>query len=168
MADDTARPGLGMIWAWARGGVIGADGSMPWRLPEDLAHFKATTTGSPVIMGRVTWDSLPARNRPLPGRRNIVVTRDGSWRAEGAEVAQSPSAALELVGDESAWVMGGAQIYAALLPSADHLEVTEIDADFDGDTHLPPLGPEWSPAPGPWLRSGRGGLRYRFVSYRRV
>lgn len=168
MAGDTARPGLGMIWAWARGGVIGADGSMPWRLPEDLAHFKAMTTGSPVIMGRVTWDSLPARNRPLPGRRNIVVTRDGSWRAEGAEVAQSPSAALELVGDEPAWVMGGAQIYAALLPSADRLEVTEIDADFDGDTHLPALGPEWSPTPGPWLHSERGGLRYRFVSYRRV
>lgn len=158
---------LGMIWAWARGGVIGADGTMPWRLPEDLAHFKATTSGHPVIMGRVTWDSLPERNRPLPGRRNIVITRDPSWRADGAEVAQSPSAALELVGQDDAWVMGGAQIYAALLPLADHLEVTEIDADFDGDTCLPELGPEWEPSPGPWQDSARGGLRYRFVSHRR-
>lgn len=158
---------LGMIWAWARGGVIGADGTMPWRLPEDLAHFKATTSGHPVIMGRATWDSLPPRNRPLPGRRNIVITRSPDWRADGAEMAQSPTAAMELVGDEPAWVMGGAQIYAAMLPLADHLEVTEIDADFDGDTHLPALGPEWLPEPGPWQVSERGGLRYRFVRYHR-
>lgn len=158
---------LGMIWAWARGGVIGADGTMPWRLPEDLAHFKATTSGHPVIMGRVTWDSLPAPSRPLPGRRNIVVTRDPSWEADGAEVAQSPSAALELAGDDLTWVMGGAQIYAAMLPLADRCEVTEIDADFDGDTSLPPLGPEWLAEPGEWRVSERSGLRYRFVSYRR-
>lgn len=158
---------LGMIWAWARGGVIGADGTMPWRLPEDLAHFKATTSGCAVIMGRVTWDSLPPRSRPLPGRRNIVITRDPAWAAAGAEVAHSPAAALALAGGEPSWVMGGAQIYAALLPLADHLEVTEIDADFDGDTTLPALGPEWAPTPGQWRTSEHSGLRYRFISYRR-
>ena len=158
---------LGMIWAWSRGGVIGADGTMPWHLPEDLAHFKATTSGRPVIMGRATWDSLPASVRPLPGRRNIVVTRSEDWRADGADVAHNPAAALDLAGDSDAWVMGGAQIYAALLPLADRCEVTEIDAEFDGDTRLPPLGPEWVPAPGPWLTSERSGLRYRFVTYTR-
>ena len=119
---------LGLIWAQARGGVIGADGGMPWHLPEDMARFKSLTLGHPVVMGRKTWESIPPRFRPLVDRRNIVVTRDESFVAPGAEVAHSVDAALALAGPE-AWVMGGAQLYAATIALADRLEVTEIDVE---------------------------------------
>src|SRR3954468_16198856 len=100
---------LGIIYARSRNGVIGKDGVMPWHLPEDLAHFKRTTLGAPVIMGRKTWDSVPARFRPLPGRRNVVVTRDPQWRADGAEHATSLEQAIALCGDvPMVWVTGGA------------------------------------------------------------
>ncbi len=167
----TARPVLGMIWAQARGGVIGAGGTMPWHLPEDLARFKAVTAGHPVIMGRATWDSLPPRFRPLPGRRNIVVTRDRTWAADGAVPVASPDAAVD---DAAAhdpaevWVTGGARIYAALLPRAQVCLVTEIDADIPGDTVAPRPGPEWSAdAAPPWRVSERSGLRYRFRTLHR-
>src|SRR5699024_1639276 len=103
-ADPPARPpaALGMIWAQAHGGVIGAGGAMPWHLPEDLAHFKATTAGHPVIMGRATWDSLPPRFRPLPGRRNIVVTRDPRWSAEGAQACRTPDEAVHAAREAAA------------------------------------------------------------------
>lgn len=131
---------LVLVAAVARNGVIGDGEKMPWHLPEDLAHFRRTTQGLPVIMGRATWDSLPPRFRPLPGRRNIVVTRNAAWRAEGAEAAASPEAALALVqGAERACVIGGAQLYAAALPLADELVLTEIDHDFDGTTRFPPV-----------------------------
>jgi dihydrofolate reductase len=132
------RPQLTLIAAVARNGVIGHDNALLWQLPEDLRHFRAATTGHPVIMGRKTWDSLPARFRPLPGRRNIVVTRQAGWHAEGAETAASPDAALALLaGVPKAFVIGGAGLYAAMLPLADELLLTEIDRDFDGDTVFP-------------------------------
>jgi dihydrofolate reductase len=127
-----------VIAAVARNGVIGNGGALPWHLPEDLAHFRRVTMGCPVIMGRRTWESLPARFRPLPGRRNIVVTRDAAWRAEGTEAAASLPQAVALAGDAPrVFVIGGAQLYAAALPLADEVHLTEIDRDFDGSTHLP-------------------------------
>lgn len=156
---------LGIIYARARNGVIGKDNAMPWHLPEDLAHFKQTTLGAPVIMGRKTWDSLPAKFRPLPGRRNIVVTRDAAWQAAGAERAGSLDAAIALCGDvERAWVTGGAEIYRLALSRADLAVVTEIEADFDGDAFAPELGPHWSERSRERHLS-RTGLAYSFVSY---
>ncbi len=188
---DGARggPTLGMIWAQARGGVIGAEGGMPWHLPEDLAHFKAATAGRTVIMGRATWDSLPPRFRPLPGRRNIVVTRDLHWESDGAVVVHSvgdalaeaerahPGSAARTGTDggtatdppsADAWVTGGAQIYAALLPYAELCVITDIDADVAGDTVAPALDAQWAEAAvGAWRTSERSGLRYRFRTMRR-
>jgi dihydrofolate reductase len=156
-----------MIWAQARGGVIGVGGEMPWHLPEDLAHFKRLTLGSPVVMGRRTWDSLPPRFRPLEGRRNIVVTRHPGWRAEGAEVAASVPDALALAADApTTWITGGATLYSELMPLADRIEVTEIDAEFDGDTHAPALD-GWLATSDPAWQVSRTGLPYRFLTYRR-
>ena len=129
---------LALIAAVARNGVIGRADAIPWRLPEDLRHFRRTTLGCPVIMGRRTWDSLPPAFRPLPGRRNLVVTRDAGWRAEGAEAAPSLDAALGRVADAPrAFVTGGAELYALALPHADELLLTEIERDFDGDVRFP-------------------------------
>ena len=158
---------LALVWAQAANGVIGADGTMPWHVPEDLAHFKELTIGSTVVMGRRTWDSFPDRFRPLPGRRNVVLTRDPSWSAEGAEVVHSLEGALAL--DPSPWIIGGAQLYAATIADADRLEVTEIATTPDGDAHAPPIDPaRWAPsdADAPW-RTSRSGLEYRFLSYLR-
>ncbi|WP_435060073.1 dihydrofolate reductase [Streptomyces sp. bgisy060] len=166
---------IGLIWAQSTSGVIGADNGIPWRLPEDMAHFKATTLGQPVIMGRKTWDSLPARFRPLPGRRNVVVTRDPQWAAEGAERAGSIDTALALVsespapagGAATAWVIGGGEVYRAALPYARTLSVTEVDTPVTGDTHAPPIEPAWQiTADTGWLRS-TSELRYRIRSYTR-
>src|SRR5699024_708136 len=135
MAATPSPPVAGMIWAQANDRVIGSGGTMPWHLPEDLAHFKSGTSGHPVTMGRRTWESLPVRNRPLPGRRNIVVTTDPDWAGDGAERAESPEAGLALAAagePEQIWVMGGGTIYQALLPRADVLAVTEIDLDVAG------------------------------------
>jgi dihydrofolate reductase len=157
---------LGLIWAQARHRVIGQDGVMPWHLPEDLAHFKQTTLGAPVIMGRKTWDSVPPRFRPLPGRRNVVITRDVQWRAEGAERAGSLDEALALCADaDRAWVTGGAEIYRLALARADVAVVTEIDADFDGDTHAPELGPGWREISRE-RHVSKTGLAYSFVTCR--
>ena len=132
---------VSLVAAVARGGVIGRKGEIPWRLPEDIEHFKNLTTGHAVVMGRRTWDSLPERFRPLPGRRNVVVTRNPEWRADGAERAGSLEQALTLLSDEPrVFVIGGAEIYAAGLPHADELVLTEIDLDVEGDTFFP----EWS------------------------
>jgi dihydrofolate reductase len=156
---------LGIIYARSRNGVIGKDNAMPWRLPEDLAHFKAVTMGAPVIMGRKTWDSLPPKFRPLPGRRNIVITRQGDWQAAGTERAGSLQEALSLcAGQPQAWVIGGAQIYRQALPLADSAEVTFIDADFDGDAFAPELDAHWQEV----ARSehvSASGLSYSFVTY---
>jgi dihydrofolate reductase len=129
---------IAVIAAVARNNVIGDGSAMPWHLPEDARRFRALTQGHAVIMGRKTWDSLPARFRPLPGRRNIVVTRDSAWQASGAERASSPEAAIGTVGpDDVAYVIGGSELYAAVLPLADVLELTEIDRDFTGTTRFP-------------------------------
>lgn len=164
-----AAPIVGMIWAQAHDRVIGSGGTMPWHLPEDLAHFKSVTSGHPVVMGRRTYDSLPPRNRPLPGRRNIVITRDESWSDAGAERAESPEAglALALAGDpEQVWVIGGGQIYTATEPAATIAAVTEIDSAIGGDTYAPELGARWhAEHTGEWLVS-KTGLRYRFRTYR--
>lgn len=132
------RPTLALIAAVARNGVIGHDNRLLWHLPEDLKHFRRVTLGCPVIMGRKTWDSLPERFRPLPGRTNIVVTRNRAWQATGATVADSMSGALALAGDvPRICVIGGAQMYAAALPLANELVLTEIDRDFTGDVSFP-------------------------------
>jgi len=133
---------LALIAAVARNGVIGDRGMLPWRLPEDLAFFRRSTQGHPVIMGRKTWDSLPERFRPLPGRRNIVVTRQAGWQAEGAVVAHDLAGALAQAragrpDDAPAFVIGGAALYALALPEADTLMLTEIDRDVPGDTRFP-------------------------------
>lgn len=170
---DAAAPAIGLIWAEAAGGVIGRAGGMPWHVPEDLAHFKAVTLGAPVVMGRKTWDSLSPRFRPLPGRRNIVVTRQRDWTADGAEVASSVDAALALASgaSERVWVIGGAQLYAETIARADRLEITELDLVVDGDTFAPTLGTEWHAAavdPGSGWHTSSGGIRYRWVTYSRA
>ena len=174
MSDVTdAAPRVGLIWAEARGGVIGAAGGMPWHVPEDLAHFKRTTDGAPVVMGRRTWDSLPPRFRPLPGRANIVVTRQSDWAAEGAVRAGSVEEALALAAsdaDDVVWVIGGAELFARTIDAADLLVVTELDLEVAGDTHAPVRGPEWrvvaADPPTGWHTSS-SGMRYRFVTLAR-
>lgn len=163
---------IGLVWAQAADGIIGADGGMPWHVPEDLAHFKRVTMGSPVVMGRKTWESFPARFRPLPGRRNIVITRR-SWQAEGAETAHSIAAALELAADGLQpngviWVIGGGGVFSEVIDDADVLEVTELDIAVDGDTRAPAIGSGWrvvatDPKNG-WLTS-TSGVPYRFLTY---
>lgn len=133
------RPQITLVVARAANGIIGKDGTLPWHLPADLQHFKAVTMGTAMIMGRRTFDSLP---RLLPGRRHIVVTRDADWRAEGTEVAHSPAEALALVREGPASVIGGAEIFALLAPLADVVELTEVHADIEGDTILPPFDAE--------------------------
>lgn len=167
MPETTAPVRLNLIYARAANGVIGQDNQLPWHLPEDLAHFKRTTLGCPVIMGRKTWDSLPPKFRPLPGRLNIVVTRDTGFVAEGATVVHSLDAARErcpAVAD--AWVIGGAQIYAQALPLAHTVVVTEIARDFDGDAYAPTLGPEWRETARE-AHISASGLPFAFVTYTR-
>jgi len=160
---------VSLIWAQARDGVIGADGQLPWRLPEDLALFRELTTGSAVVMGRRTWESLPDRFRPLPGRTNVVLTSDPEWTAEGAHRA---GGVAEVLGEHpSVWVIGGGVVYAAFLPHADRLVVTEVDLEADGDTWAPTIGPEWTltgrtPDDG-WAESATG-LGYAVSEYARV
>jgi dihydrofolate reductase len=131
---------VALIAAVARNRVIGHDNELLWRLPEDARWFRAQTLGCPVVMGRKTWDSLPARFRPLPGRLNVVITRQPGWQAPGATVApnlETALAAAQAVLPKTVYVIGGAEVYAAALPRADELVLTEIDADFDGDAHFP-------------------------------
>jgi dihydrofolate reductase len=152
---------LSLIWAQARDRVIGFEGGMPWHVPEDLAHFKELTLGDTVVMGRKTWDALDPRFKPLPGRRNVVVTRDPEWTADGAEVVHSLDDALSA----DAWVIGGAELFAATIDRADRLEVTELDLDVEGDTFAPPIGSGWRVASaGDWKQS-RTGIRFRFLRY---
>ncbi|HJT92928.1 MAG TPA: dihydrofolate reductase [Mycobacterium sp.] len=156
---------VGLIWAQSASGVIGRDGGIPWRLPEDQARFKELTIGHTVVMGRLTWESLPAKVRPLPGRRNVVLTRQADYMADGAEVVTTLD---EAVTDET-WVIGGEQIYALALPIATRCEVTEVEIDLpreDGDAVAPVLDETWVGTTGEWLTSS-SGLRYRYHSYLR-
>jgi dihydrofolate reductase len=160
---------LVLIAAMGRDRVIGREvdgiGTLPWHLPEDMKHFRELTTGKPVIMGRKTWESLPERFRPLPGRQNIVVTRNAAYLAPGATVAGSVEAALAACGAApEAFVIGGAELYRQAIGRADRLELTEIDlAVPDGDAHFPPIDPAQ------WTETGRSGhvaangLAYAFV-----
>ena len=161
------RPRINLIFARAANGVIGKDNGMPWHLPEDLAHFKQLTHGCPVIMGRKTWDSLPPKFRPLSGRANIVITRQGDWQAEGAQPAASLPQALQLAGlAPEVWVIGGAQIYAQAEPMASRAEITEIAQSFEGDAFAPPLGPEWRET----MRDDHvssSGLKFSFTTYKK-
>jgi dihydrofolate reductase len=135
---------LNLIYARAANGVIGQGNALPWHLPEDMAHFKRMTAGCPVVMGRKTWDSLPPKFRPLPGRRNIVLTRQADWQADGAERAASLPEAIALCADTpEVWVIGGAQIYAEAAPRAQRAVVTEIGRDFEGDAYAPSLDAGW-------------------------
>jgi dihydrofolate reductase len=159
---------LHLIFARAANGVIGKAGTMPWHLPEDLAHFKRSTLGSPVIMGRKTWDSLPPRFRPLPGRLNVVITRQRDWQATGASVAHSlPDAMALCPPNGDVWIIGGAEIYAQALPLATTAVVTEIEASYDGDAYAPQFGPEWKETARERQLSSTG-LSFSFVTYTRT
>ena len=169
---------VALIAAVARNGVIGHDNALLWKLPEDMAFFKRTTMGNPVIMGRKTWDSIPPRFRPLPGRANIVVTRQGDWQADGALVAHDFEQALEIALESvssnphglRAFVIGGAELYALALPHADELVLTEIDRDYEGAARFP----DWPR--NHFVETGRERHRadppndfdYAFVAYRRT
>ena len=158
---------LKLILARAANGVIGHNNALPWQLPEDMAHFKRTTIGSPVIMGRKTWDSLPQRFRPLPGRLNIVITRQENWQATGAIIAHDMVQACALCpNDSDAWVIGGAEVYALALPLASTAVVTEIDAEFVGDAFAPQFGSEWIDIARQQQVSSTG-LSFSFVTYRK-
>jgi dihydrofolate reductase len=162
------RPTLALIAAVPRNGAIGAGNALLWSEPEDLKHFRRVTIGFPVIMGRKNWDSLPARFRPLPGRRNVVLTRNPHWHAPGAEAATSLDAALDLLrGTPKAFVIGGGEVFALALPHASELVLTEIDAALDGDTFFPPWPREAFERDAGEPLTSAGGLVYRFVTYRR-
>ena len=159
---------INLIFARARNGVIGKDNQLPWHLPEDLAHFKRTTLGQPVIMGRKTWDSLPPKFRPLPGRTNLVVTRQADWQAAGATVAH-PLAQAQALCDpaQEVWVIGGAEIYAQALPYARKAVITEIDLTVEGgDAFAPQFGSQWQETAREDHVSAQG-LPYRFITLER-
>jgi dihydrofolate reductase len=161
--SQSGAPRVLLVAAVAANGIIGAGGKLPWHLPEDLKHFKALTLGHPVIMGRKTWESL---GRSLPGRENIVVTRSAGFEAPGASVAASLDAALALcAGEPVVFVIGGSELYAAALPLADGLVLTEIQRDYEGDTRFPAFDRKH------WRETQRkpqaraDGLRFDFVLY---
>lgn len=169
---------IGMIWGQTPDGVIGRDGTMPWDVPEDMAHFTSTTKGHPVIMGRRTWESFPAKFRPLPGRANIVITGNQDKRQDladaGAIAVGSMDAALNAAaaseGSEEIWVIGGAGIFQSMLDEADTASVTIIDVDEPGDTHAPDLRNGWSRAtvePEQGWHESRKGSRYRIETWTR-
>jgi dihydrofolate reductase len=163
-------PEIVLIAAVAANGVIGRGNALVFRHPLDVKHFRDTTMGASVIMGRKTWESLPARFRPLPGRRNLVVTRQGGYSAEGAETAASLDAALALSADAPrVFVIGGGELYAQALPRAQRLEITEVQAALDGDVHFPAIDPAlWLAAErhSPEL-DARAAPPFAFVTYRR-
>jgi dihydrofolate reductase len=155
---------VGLIWAQSTSGVIGRGGGIPWRLPEDQARFKDITMGRTVVMGRLTWESLPEKVRPLPGRKNVVLTRQADYMADDAHVVPLLQDALT---DDITWVIGGEQIYQLALPIATRCEVTEVEIDLprdDGDAVAPVLDESWVGTEGEWHTSS-SGLRYRFFSY---
>lgn len=134
---------VSIIVAVARNGVIGRQGGLPWRLRDDMKYFADTTMGHTVVMGRKTYESIPEKFRPLPGRKNIVVTRDRQWIADDVKVAESLEDALELAGEGEVFVIGGGEIYAQAMGFADRLYVTEIDAEVEGDVVFPPYIVGW-------------------------
>ena len=163
-----ALPPVSLIAAVARNGAIGRGNDLLWTDPADQRHFRQTTMGCPVVMGRRTWDSLPTRFRPLPGRRNLVVTRNAGFDAPGAETAPSLEAALARLADvPRVFVIGGGELYALALPLADTLVLTEIDADLDGDTFFPPVDRALFDETERPPQQAADGTRFAFVTYRR-
>lgn len=163
---------IGLIWAQAANGVIGKDGTMPWHLPEDFEHFRRTTAGHPVIMGRRTWESLPALFRPLAGRTNVVITSDPEWSSAGAIRAGSLHTALASAsgkpGSDQVWIIGGGTVYREAMPLADTAVITMIDSDIAGDTYAPVLSPGWSlaaSAPEEGWAKAANGTRYRIETW---
>lgn len=157
-----------LIWAQDRAGAIGRSGGIPWHVPEDMARFRAITGTTAVVMGRKTWESLPERFRPLPGRHNIVVTRSAGFTADGAEVVATLDAAFDRP-DEVLTIIGGGEIYSATMDAATHLRITEVDVLVDAaDAFAPEIDPyRWEvDSTAEWATS-RTGVRYRFVDYRR-
>jgi dihydrofolate reductase len=151
------KPEIVFHVARADNGVIGKDGALPWRLPEDLKRFKAMTMGKPMVMGRKTFESFPSL---LVGRRHIVLTRDAGWSRPGAEVAHDVAGAIALAGEvEEIAVIGGAEIYRLFLPHAHRIELTEVHRSPEGDTKMPPLGPGWRVA-----NRAMGGPDFDFVT----
>ncbi|KAB2970590.1 dihydrofolate reductase [Zoogloea sp.] len=163
-----STPLLALIAACGKGRVIGIDNRLPWHLPEDMKHFRETTRGKPVIMGRKTWESLPDAFRPLPGRNNIVVSRNARYSAAGGTVVGSLQAALAAAGDaDIAFVIGGAELYRQALPLADRLILTEIDQAYAGDAFFPEFkADEWVEAERATHLSA-AGLPFAFVTYDR-
>ena len=175
-AASVGTPLIGMIWAQTVDGVIGRDGGMPWHLPEDLAHFRHTTEGHPVIMGRRTWESFPEKYRPLPGRTNIVVSRHALDPADyaGAVVVRSLedafSEARRSDGAEEIWIIGGGQVYAEAASYADAALVTVIDTSVEGDTYAPRLANSWNLAgvePSEGWTTSQNGTRFRISLWTR-
>jgi dihydrofolate reductase len=163
---------VNLIFARSANGVIGRDGALPWHLPEDMAYFKRMTSGCPVIMGRKTWDSIPLKFRPLPGRTNLVVTRQVLWHENGAQPSSSMREALLFCERMSpvppeVWVIGGAQIYAEALPLARRAVITEIAQPFEGDAFAPVFGPEWQETSRE-SHVAASGLPYSFVTLARL
>ena len=156
---------LFLIVARAEDGTIGDKGTLAWHIPADLKRFKALTMGKPMIMGRKTFESLPGL---LPGRRHIVLTTRAGWEAPGAATVRSPGEALSEVGDEDAWVIGGAAVFALFLPLADRVELTQIDRAYEGDVFMPPFGPEWQLARQEDHPARNGHPAYAFLSYTRA
>ena len=164
-----AKPELILIAAVARNGAIGKGNELLFRDPADQRHFKQATMGCPVVMGRKTWDSLPPRFRPLPGRRNVVVSRNAGFKAEGADTATSLDAALSMLAAEArVFIIGGAALYALALPRADTLMLTEVHADLDGDTFFPAWDRSQFVETSRHAAVGAGGVPYSFVSYQRL
>jgi dihydrofolate reductase len=160
-------PRITFIVAMDRKRGIGVNNQLPWRLPEDLAHFKRTTTGHPIIMGRKTYESI---GRPLPNRRNIVVTRNPGWQVQGVETAGSPQAACGLIADgEQAFIIGGAELFAQTFSLADCLIVTEIDAEYPCDTFFPEINSDhWKETDRQAYHSAASGLAYAIVTHIRT
>ena len=158
---------LFLIYARASNGAIGKEGRLPWHLPADLKRFKALTMGSPMIMGRKTFESLPGL---LPGRRHIVLTRKERWDSTGAEIARSVDEALDLARntDGNTAVIGGAAIFDVFMPLAKRIELTEIHREFDGDVFMPPLGPEWEVAGREDFAAEGDRPPYSFLTYTRI
>ena len=153
------------IYARAANGVIGKDGSIPWHIPADLKRFKALTMGLPMIMGRKTFESF---GKPLPGRRHIVLTRRERWDSSGAEVVRSIDEALARAGDGKVAIVGGTAIYDVFLPLSARVELTEIHAEYEGDTFMKPLGPEWEVAAREDHEAEGGKPAYSFVTLERA
>ncbi|MGX1749470.1 dihydrofolate reductase [Glutamicibacter protophormiae] len=179
---DERRPFIGAIWAEDKNRIIGALGTMPWHVPEDLAYFKNVTAGHPVIMGRTTWDSFPTKFRPLPGRTNIVLSTNAEIREQlresGAFPASSLDEALELAGQSNGsdqiWIIGGGKVYAEALGYLDEARISKFDLEREGDTFAPQLGSDFrlaesDPAPvdnqDRWHVSKHEGIQYRFETW---